>query len=300
MSRFSISQLEAFYWTAELGSVQKAAEKLNIAQPTLSLRLRQLEADLSAPVLERAGRGVRLTREGHMFLRHTQLVLAAHRQLQASSLVAEVSGVLRFGLAEGFAVACLPRIIPALQKEFPLLRPEWTVATSTGLEQNLIDGRLDIAVLVDPIGQRDIRLSALGIQGNVWAAAAGSEPRDGATPRELSRLTIITTPPPTPMYRLSTSWFADRQEQPGSLCICSSLNASLQLVSAGIGIGVFPSRMIEAFPSAGAIATFQSDPPLQSGRVYVADRADSDHARAAAIVRALEAMTRAMGYFSDV
>jgi len=299
MGRFSIAQLEAFYWTAEFGSVQKAAEKLNIAQPTLSLRLRQLEADLTAPVLERAGRGIRLTREGHSFLRHTRLVLDAHRELQASSSAAEVSGALRFGVAEGFAVACLPRLIPILRQQFPLLRPEWTVATSAGLEQNLIDGRLDLAVLVDPIGQRDVRLSFLGIQGNVWAAAVEAGLRDGATPQELGRRTIITTPPPTPMYRLSTSWFADRQEQPGSLCICSSLNASLQLVSAGIGIGVFPGRMVAAFPSAGKIMSFQSDPPLPSGRVYVADHADSDSARTTAIVRVLEAMTRSMGYFAD-
>jgi len=299
MSRISITQLEAFYWTAELGSVQKAADRLNVAQPTLSLRLRQLEEAVSSPVLERAGRGIRLTRDGHTFLRHTKLVLAAYRELHASSLVAEISGPLRFGIAEGLAVACLPRIIPALAEEFPLLRPEWTVETSAGLEQSLIDGRLDIAVLVDPIGQRDIRLSALGIQPNVWAAAVQSGFRGGETPHDLRRLTIITTPPPTSMYRLTMSWFADGQEQPDGLCICSSLNASLQLVGAGIGIGVFPARMVQAYPSSGAIATFQSSPPLQAGRVYVADRVDSDHARTAAIVRSLENVTRAMGYFSD-
>ena len=76
------------------------------------------------------------------------------------------------------------------------------------------------------------------------------------------------------------------------------MNASLQLVGAGIGIGVFPARMVQAYPSNGAIATFQSSPSLQAGRVYVADRADSDHARTAAIIRSLENITRAMGYFS--
>jgi DNA-binding transcriptional LysR family regulator len=299
MGRISIAQLEAFYWTAELGSVQKAAEKLNVAQPTLSLRLRQLDAAVSSPVLERAGRGIRLTREGHTFLRHTKLVLAAHQELHASSLVAEVSGPLRFGLAEGFAVACLPRIIPALRDEFPLLRPEWTVGTSTGLEQGVIDGRLDIAVLVDPIGQRELRLSALGIQNNVWAAAVQSGLRGSESPHDLRRLTVITTPPPTPMYRLTMSWFADAKEQPGALCMCSSLNASLQLVGAGIGIGVFPDRMVAAFPSGGGIMTFQSSPPLQPGRVYVADRTDADPTRTAAIIRSLEAVVRSMEYFKE-
>jgi hypothetical protein len=56
--------------------------------------------------------------------------------------------------------------------------------------------------------------------------------------------------------------------------------------------------MVEAFPSGGTIMTFQSEPPLQAGRVYVADRADSDHARAAAVIRVLETVTREMDYFS--
>ncbi|MGE0239701.1 MAG: LysR family transcriptional regulator, partial [Parvibaculaceae bacterium] len=55
LMRLTISQLEALYWTAKLGSVQKAAEHLNLAQPTVSLRLRALQEDLRVEVLERAG-----------------------------------------------------------------------------------------------------------------------------------------------------------------------------------------------------------------------------------------------------
>jgi DNA-binding transcriptional LysR family regulator len=58
MNHVSIAQLEAFYWVAELGSVHRAAAQLNVTQPTLSLRLRKLEAELAMPVLERHGRGV--------------------------------------------------------------------------------------------------------------------------------------------------------------------------------------------------------------------------------------------------
>ena len=45
--------------------------------------------------------------------------------------------------------------------------------------------------------------------------------------------------------------------------------------------------------------TFQSNPPLQPGRVYVADRTDADQTRTAAIIRSLEAVLRAMEYFSE-
>lgn len=298
MSRISIPQLEAFYWTAEHGSVRKAAERLHIAQPTLSLRLRQLEEAVPSPLLERAGRGIRLTADGHRFLRHAKVVLTAHRELQASVAVAEMSGSVRIGLAEGFAVACLPEIIAEIRATYPLLAPEWTISTSSGLEQSLAEGRLDLAILVDPIGQRDVRLLFLGEQSNHWAVPAGARLSDTASARHLAKQTIITTPPPTSMYRQTMAWFADARTQPASLCFCSSLNASLQLVAAGIGIGMFPTRMIQAFPGNTKLTAIQSDPPMAVGRVYIADRTDSDPSRTSAVAQLFERVTTSMGYFS--
>jgi len=256
-----------------------------------------LEGELASPVFERVGRGLRLTREGHAFLSHVRIVLDAYRQLQVSSKAAEIAGALRIGLAEGFAVACLPHLISALKQEFPLLRPEWTVGTSAGLEQGLADSSLDLAVLVDPIGLKDVRLSALGLQRNVWAAPAHMKDAVGVTPRELAHFTIITTPPPTPMYRLTAGWFAGGQQQPGPLCVCSSLNAALQLVASGIGLGVFPAKMIDAFPLADKIVKLASTPPLVDGHVFVADRVTSDHSTSVALIRIFERITRQLGYF---
>src|SRR5579863_1015225 len=170
MNRVSIAQLEAFYWVAELGSVHRAAAHLNVTQPTLSLRLRKLEAELATPVLERYGRGVRVSRAGHAFLAKVKPVLDAYGHLHKAG-TPTVEGRIRIGLAEGFAVACLRHLVPALAGQYKLLRPEWTVTTSSALEQELLHGNLDLAVLVDPVGDRALRLAALGPQTNVWAAA---------------------------------------------------------------------------------------------------------------------------------
>ncbi len=56
--RITLAQLEAFFWVARLGSVHMAARQLNLAQPTVSLRLRDLEARLGTALFERAGRGL--------------------------------------------------------------------------------------------------------------------------------------------------------------------------------------------------------------------------------------------------
>jgi DNA-binding transcriptional LysR family regulator len=268
-----------------------------VTQPTLSLRLRKLEAELAAPVLEPHGRGVRVTRAGHAFLAKAKLVLDAHAHLSKATSPTAVSGRLRIGLAEGFAVACLPHLIPALARRYPLLHPEWTVTTSTALEQELLAGNLDLAVLVDPAGHRELRLIPLGPQPNVWVGAPKLSKRTRASARELSRLTVVTTPPPTSMYRNTIAWFASAEQKPGPLCICTSVNAAAQLVAAGIGIGVFPARMIEAYRPAGTLAVIRTEPQLPVGRVYLADHATADQDRTEAVMRVLESVTTGLNYF---
>ena len=297
MNRVTIAQLEAFYWVAELGSVHGAAARLNVTQPTLSLRLRKLETELATPVLERHGRGVRVTRAGHAFLARAKPVLDAYAHLLKAAPPAAISGRLRIGLAEGFAVACLRHFVPALAKRYPLLHPEWTVTTSSALEQELLQGGLDMAVLIDPVGDRALRLVPLGTQPNTWAGTPALSKRARMSPRELARFTVITTPPPTSMYRNTLAWFASADLKPGPLCICTSVNAAAQLVAAGIGVGIFPKRMIEAYRPSGAIAAISTRPALAAGRAYLADHVTADQDRTEAVMRVLDSVTTRLGYF---
>jgi Bacterial regulatory helix-turn-helix protein, lysR family len=57
--RFTLAQLKAFYWIAKLGTVRDAARHLNLAQPTVSLRIRDLETALGTMLFERLGRALR-------------------------------------------------------------------------------------------------------------------------------------------------------------------------------------------------------------------------------------------------
>jgi len=297
MNNFSIGQLQAFRWTAELGSVQKAADRLHITQPSLSLRLKQLEGEVEAPLFEKHGRGLRLTRHGYAFLSRAKIVLDAYEDLASTSRMPEIAGSLRMGVAEGFAVASMANLIAQLGRDFPLLRPEWTVATSAGLEQQLADGALDLAILVDPIGLRDVRLSAIGKQTNCWATAAQSFPDIAPTPEGLAQLTVITSPPPTAMYRATLGWFAEAKITPENVCLCSSLNVALQLVASGLGAGIFPSKVVDAYPSKGALRKLEPDPPLREGLVFVADHTTSDQGRTQALISAIEKTASQMDYF---
>lgn len=292
----SIAQLEAFFWTAELGSVQKAADRLNVTQPTLSLRLKQIDDGMTSPLLERYGRGVRLTRHGQAYLARVKVVLDAYNALVTRAEVPDIGGAMRIGVAEGFAVACMAAMVEDLQRDFPLLRPEWVVATSAGLEHSLAEGQLDLAILVDPLSLKGVRLSALGPQPNGWAAPAKFGAID-ATPHNLAKHTIVTTPPQTAMYRATFAWFAEEKVTPEKVCVCSSLNAALQLVAAGVGVGIFPSKAIDAYPKEAVLQKLVPRPPLRAGHVYLADRASADEARTLALLRTIEKTCLSLRYF---
>ncbi len=297
MSRITIAQLEALRWVAELGAVHKAADRLGVTQPTVSFRLRQLEAELGQPVPEPHGRGVRLTRAGEAFVARTRPVLDAYAQLRSASAQVPVAGVLRIGLAEGFAVACLPHLVPAFRRSYPLLRPEWTVTTSWALERGVVAGELDLAVLVDPVGDRTLTLVPLGRQPNVWAGSPKVAARAAGGLAAMLACTVITTPPPTAMYRHTIGWFGGQEQAPGSLCLCTSVNAAAQLAGAGIGIGVFPRRMIAAQRGTDGITAIKATPSLPDGHVHVACRADTDPDRTRAATSVIRRVTRALRYF---
>jgi DNA-binding transcriptional LysR family regulator len=101
------------------------------------------------------------------------------------------------------------------------------------------------------------------------------------------------------MYRNTVAWFASAEQKPEPMCIGTSVNAAAQLVGAGIGIGVFPARMIEALRAGGATAPIITDPPLTIGRVYVADCGTADQEQTEAVTRTIERVTGDFDYFGS-
>jgi DNA-binding transcriptional LysR family regulator len=76
------------------------------------------------------------------------------------------------------------------------------------------------------------------------------------------------------------------------MCLCTSVNIPAQLVGAGMGIGVFPARMVGAHPMGGGLVALQARPALPPGRVYVVDRAGDDQSRTEAVMRVMTSVSR--------
>jgi len=147
-----LQQLESFVRVAELGSLTRAAMVLGVSQPTLSRHIRLLELELKSHLLVRTGRGVELTESGKCLLSYGDAILKLTRQAQADiqALREQPTGRLTVGLPPRIAHV----LTPALVKEFRGRYPEASISVSEGLSvalrEDLLLGKIEIALLFDP------------------------------------------------------------------------------------------------------------------------------------------------------
>ena len=147
-----LRQLEYFVRVAELGSFTRAAQVLGIAQPALSRQVRLLEVELRQNLLVRNGRGATPTEAGQLLLEHGRGIL--HQVERAR----EELGRVRSGLAGRVALGLPPSVarvlaVPltrAFRQRMPEAQLSISEGLSTAMQENLHNGRLDIAVLYNP------------------------------------------------------------------------------------------------------------------------------------------------------
>ena len=138
---------------AEEQSISKAAERLYIAQASLSQFLRQFEAQLGSPIFMRTNKGIRPTPFGKVFLSHAKHILKEYQQAQQEFWDNEntVGGTVFFGVSSFRG----SYVIPPILKKFYDQNPRATINIYEGNSMNLVEkireGELDLALSAYPI-----------------------------------------------------------------------------------------------------------------------------------------------------
>jgi len=144
-----LKQLEYFVRVAELGSFTRASIALDIAQPALSRQVRLLEVELRQNLLVRNGRGATPTEAGKLLLEHARGIL--HQVDRAREELGRVRGALAGRVAIGLPPSLARVLTVPLTRAFRQQMPDAQLSISEGLsvtmQEWLVNGRLDIAVL---------------------------------------------------------------------------------------------------------------------------------------------------------
>ena len=141
---FEPAQLRSFLAVAETLSFTKAAERLGLAQPTVSQHVRKLEAAAKRVLVARDTREVRLTDNGDAMAGFARSILSAHDSASRYFSGSAMRGRLRFGTADDLAITGLPRILREFRQMYPQINLELTVSQSDQLYKKLNAGQLDL------------------------------------------------------------------------------------------------------------------------------------------------------------
>lgn len=153
-----LRQLRYFVAIVEQGSFSKAAAALNVAQPALSLHVRNMEADLKTPLLFRSPQGVVATEAGEILLRNARVIIdqfaVAEEEIRGHE--AEPSGEVRLGLPGTISQILSVPLIMAARKRFPKIKLRIAEAMSGFVLEWMRDGRIDLAVLYISVEDRGL------------------------------------------------------------------------------------------------------------------------------------------------
>jgi len=144
-------QLAAFHAVARLGSVSRAAGELHLTQPAVSIQLKLLEEAAGAPLLERHGRGIRLSAAGEVMADYAARILDLWREAgdEMAAQRGQFSGTLRVG-----AVTTAEYLLPPLLVAFAADRPHVKVKLRVGNRDEIVamlgGQEVDIAIMGRP------------------------------------------------------------------------------------------------------------------------------------------------------
>ncbi|MDR6536499.1 LysR family transcriptional regulator [Variovorax soli] len=170
----SFRQLTTFHAVARLGSVSLAADEMHLTQPAVSIQIGTLEESAGTPLLQRTGRGIRLTEAGELLAGYAGRILDLWREAgeEMATLRGVFSGTLRVG-AITTAEYLLPPILVNFAKEHPKVKLKLQVGNRDEIVRMLAGQEIDIAIMGRPPAELKTDSSAFAKHPMAFLAAPG-------------------------------------------------------------------------------------------------------------------------------
>jgi molybdate transport repressor ModE-like protein len=268
---------------AQQGTLAAAADALHLTPSAVSQQLAALEREVGQPVIERNGRGVRLTGAAEVLVGHANVVLA-QLEAAAADVAAYSEGVVGTVRIAGFATALAELVAPAaaaLRADHPRLRLAVTESEAPDCFRALARGDADIALamasrLAPP--SDDLRFHRRELQADVLdAVLPAGHPLAADGEVELAALAdepFVGPPDGTSCHDVTLNGCAAAGFTPAFEHWSLDFYATMCLVAAGLGVALVP-RLGQPIVPAGAVVR-PLKPPAPARHVFAATRAGAE------------------------
>ncbi|MBW9103075.1 LysR family transcriptional regulator [Paraburkholderia phenoliruptrix] len=243
MREISLDRLRTLIAIAERGSFAEAARALNLAPPTVSLHIAELEERIGAPLLSRKRRQVRPSAIGEVLVERARRLIADAEQAldDIQRQVQGLEGRVRIGASTGAIAHLLPQALEVLRQHHPAIDVQVAVLTSSETLSRLAAGTLDVGLVALPQPpvpgvvmtpwRRDPVMAFLPAH---WRCPAR------VTPEWLASQPLILNDASTRLSRLTADWFSTAGQHPVPRIQLNYNDAIKSLVAAGYGAALLP------------------------------------------------------------
>jgi molybdate transport repressor ModE-like protein len=291
---------------ADLGSITAAADALGYSQPAISQHLRRVEQRAGVPVIERVGRGVRLTDAGRVLAQHAPAVMSALDA--AAGELAELRGLragrVRIAAFPSASSTVVPRLLAEIAERHPGVSVTYTESEPPEAVAAVREDRVDIAFTFSYPGDRDDphRASASGLSVRTVGAdelmllLPASHPVARTPEVDLAALGGEDWVAGCPRCRGHLLELCGRAGFAPRIAIETDNVVAVEgLVARGVGVATLPRMAISSFPLLEGVVV-RPLPPGEERRLHIvaAHRAE----RVPAVRVALAALERAIATVS--
>ena len=259
-----LAQLAQFRAVAQHEHMTRAAEELNVTQPSLSRTIARLERELGVPLFDRRGRGLRLTAYGTAFLRHVDRVF---QELDdAVTELRDMSGLERgvVTLAAG-ALHWLPPVLEPFLAVHPEVRFRLSRQSLPELVRLVDDGEVDFCFLPDvPLAAgtawRHLRTAPIAL---MVLSSHHLATRSEVALSELAGEEVILGRPGDILRETMEDYFREAGFRPRIASEVDEPAAVSDFVAAGLGVAFIPALVDLTPPHENTARVAITDPPCQ-------------------------------------
>jgi LysR family hydrogen peroxide-inducible transcriptional activator len=278
----TVPQLRAFLSVAEHLHFRAAAAALGVSQPALSAALAALEDNLGVQLVERTTRRVLLTEAGEALVAPAQAVVDSVEGFvdAAKSGRRGLTGRLRLGIIPTVAPYLLPSALRAMRRLAPDLEPQVHEDLTSRLLDELVGGRLDVAVVALPVAGQGLRETPLYDEDFVLAVPEASEwaGREGLPRSAIAALVPLLLLEEGHCLRdqaLDVCRSQGVTDGDSRTARATSLATVTQLVSAGLGSTLLPETAVTVETRRAPLGVARFAAPAPGRRIGLVHRGSS-------------------------
>ncbi|WP_428673600.1 LysR family transcriptional regulator [Roseibium sp.] len=265
---FTIKQMEALYWVANLGTFEAAADYLNLTQSTVSKRIGELEGHFSTPLFDRTSRKAALTSTGRDVCEIAEEILKLNNSLiEIAKAQAGAPRRFRLGVTDLIAYSWLPELLQRISDRYPGMTLEPEVELTSDLLSRLAESKIDFIVCPRASHHPLVTSLPLGSIEMAWMC----HPKLGLQGRliskeELTQHRILIQSRGSVLRPMLKDIIDNPKLKFKSTVNSNNMAALAELAANGLGVTVLPSAFFRRYVDEGRLCVIKTSieiPPLE-------------------------------------